>query len=103
MYGEKLYSKEIIKRKKFATDLSVMEDNLFNIDVVAASLHGKITIIKQPLYYRINREESLSKSLDGEEWIDLSITLLRKVINNQLITTNEASKNFYYMNHLKNL
>jgi glycosyltransferase involved in cell wall biosynthesis len=89
----KLYSKEIIKEKKFATDLSVMEDNLFNIDVVAASLHGKITIIKQPLYYRINREESLSKSLDGEEWIDLSITFVEKVLN-IVDNTNEASKKF---------
>lgn len=76
----RLYRRKLIGNKRFSTELSVMEDNMFNIDVLSGAISSKIVLLDRKMYFRFNRPGSLSQSLDSNEWIDLSKRFIEKTI-----------------------
>lgn len=76
----RLYRKSLIGENRFSEELAVMEDNMFNVDVVAKNISCKIVILSDELYFRFNRPGSLSQTLNSDEWIELSKKFILKSI-----------------------
>lgn len=76
----RLYKRSLIADNRFSEELSVMEDNMFNIDVISKKVLCKIAILDHELYFRFNRPGSLSQTLNSDEWIELSKKFITKSI-----------------------
>lgn len=77
----RIYSRSILGNQKFSKDFSVMEDNLFNVEVVAAHTDSTIVYLQEKMYYRFNRPGSLSQSLDSNEWVELSKKFIKRTLD----------------------
>lgn len=64
----RIYRRDLIDGSRFTNAISVMEDNLFNIQVISINPNSTIAFIDDSLYRRLNRDGSLSVSLDSTSW-----------------------------------
>lgn len=77
----RIYSRSILDGKFFSKDFSVMEDNLFNVEVVSAHNDSTIVYLQEKMYYRYNRPGSLSQSLESNEWVELSKKYIKRTLD----------------------
>ena len=77
----RIYRREMIDSRRFSKEFSVMEDNLFNIEVVAERSDSTIVYLQEKMYYRFNRPGSLSQSLDSDAWVELSRKFVKRTLD----------------------
>lgn len=76
----RIYRRGLIDGSRFTDTINVMEDNLFNIQIFSLNPNSTIAFIDDNLYHRLNRDGSLSTSLDAASWDDCAAIFINSLL-----------------------
>lgn len=72
MVWGRLYKKELLKDHAFSSEVKVSDDTLFNLEVIKTIDHPHIYWVDLPLYYYLQRDDSIVHTWDYKGFRDIS-------------------------------